>query len=201
MKKLLFLSLCTLFSLNLLAQKYDDKVSIDVQKIDAEEFYKIQNKGWVILDQENGMKDLANFSNKNYVLYLSLNCKTNSDTPPSFLVEYNGNYGDKEWGGLDFASSRSGDFQKISFFVDAKEVENPFVKMSDKKIESFKEILKKGKTLTIKFYNTEFNPNTGKDELKINRELSFELKNSQLVDVPTYCKEENNDAVETSVAE
>lgn len=168
---------CSLF----LKAQNDSTIYLD--KIEESKFYKLQSKGWVILESGNGDKQLANFSNKEYYLYFSLDCKT-----PSYLIEYNDNYRDGDYGGIDFASSREKNFQKTSFFVDGKDFKNPFDDKNKNAVATFKSALLSGKKLSIQFFNEEFNPENGKDELKLNREISFALQNNDLLKTSVTCK-------------
>ena len=157
--------------------------TIYLNKIEESKFYKLQSKGWVILDSGNGENQLANFSNKEYYLYFSLDCKT-----PSYLIEYNDNYRDGDFGGVDFASSREKNFQKTSFLIDGKDFKNPFDTDQKNSVADFKSALMKGKKLSIQFFNEEFNPEKGEDELKLNREISFILQNNDLLKTSVTCK-------------
>ena len=155
----------------------------------------MQNNGWAVVKTTEDQFYLANFSNKEYVLHLSLTCKDPS-RKPKYLIEYNNNYGDKAWGGLDFASSQVDNGKKVQFEIDQKNIENPFQKNTTTAFENFKAALKKSKNLSLKFYNEEFNPETGKDEPRLNREIIFKLENSHLLDVPTECGEDEEDTTE-----
>ena len=55
-------------------------------------------------------------------------------------------------------------------------------------IETFQEALKKGKKMTISFFDNEFDPNEGEDILKLNRSIDFKLNNSELLDEKSGCK-------------
>lgn len=48
--------------------------------------------------------------------------------------------------------------------------------------------LKTAKILKIETFNNEFNPNTGKEELKLNRAIDFKLENAALLELPVNCK-------------
>lgn len=167
---------CSLF----LNAQNDSTINID--KIGASKFYKLQTKGWVILES-GSEKKLANFSNKDYILHFSLDCN-----PPSYFIEYNDNYRDGDFGGIDFASSGESNFQKTSFFIDGKDFKNPFDSEKKSSVSDFKSALMKGKKLSIQFFNEEFNPEKGKDELKLNREINFALENSDLLKTSFTCK-------------
>lgn len=180
MRKILFSSI--LFGGSLLINAQNDS-TIKLDKIEESKFYKLQTKGWVILQNDNGDKHLANLSNKEYFLYFDLDCSI-----PSYLVEYNSNYRDGDFGGIDFASSKEKNFQKTSFFIDGKDFKNPFAEKNKSSVVNFKKALTTGKKLTVKFYNEEFNPEEGKDELKLNREINFALQNNDLLKTSTTCK-------------
>lgn len=180
MRKILFCSILLGGSLLMNAQ---NDTTIQLDKIGDSKFYKLQTKGWVILQGDNGDKHLANLSNKEYFLYFSLDCKT-----PSYLIEYNNNYRDGDYGGIDFASSKEKNFSKTSFSIDGKDFKNPFDDKNKSAIANFKTALMAGKKLSIKFFNEEFNPEEGKDELKLNREISFALQNNDLLKTAVNCK-------------
>lgn len=173
---------------------------INLDPLKENELYSLQNNGWAVIKTTDGKAYLTNFSNKDYVLHLSLTCQDPS-SKPKYLIEYNNNYNDKEWGGLDFASSQVDDGKKVQFAIDQKNIENPFQKNTTIAFEKFKAALKKGKNLSLKFYNEEFNPETGKDEPRLNREIIFKLENSHLLDVPTECAEEEEDTSEVPITE
>lgn len=181
MMKEIFLS-ATFLGCSLFLNAQNDS-TIYLDKIEESKFYKLQSKGWVILEAGNGEKQLANFSNKDFMLYFSLDCKT-----PYYLIEYNDNYGDGDFGGVDFASSRAKNFQKTSFFVDGKDFKDPFDYKNKNAVAAFKTALMSGKKLSIQFFNEEFNPEKGEDELKLNREISFALQNNDLLKTSVTCE-------------
>lgn len=172
---------------------------INLDPLKENELYSLQNNGWAVVKTTEGKAYLTNFSNKEYVLHLSLTCKDPS-RKPKYLIEYNNNYDDKEWGGLDFSSSQREDGKIVKWSIDQKEVDNPFEKNATSAFEKFKAVLKKGKNLSLKFYTEELNPNTGKDEPRLNREIIFKLENSHLLDVATDCDEEDTSEVPTTEA-
>lgn len=180
MRKILFSTILSGGSLLMYAQ---NDTTIQIDKIGESKFYKLQTKGWVILQDNNSDKHLANLSNKDYFLYFSLDCKT-----PSYLIEYNDNYRDGDFGGVDFASSKGKNFQKTNFVIDGKDFKNPFDDKNKGAITAFKTALMAGKKLSIQFFNEEFNPEEGKDELKLNREIGFALQNNDLLKTAVTCK-------------
>ncbi len=184
MKKQLLFLLFALVSITLCAQN-SESILVDEQPVSEKEFYDIKNNGWSIIKFQ-GLTLLGNFSNKDYVLRLNINCNDVSKKP-SFLIEYSNNYRDGKWGGVDFISSKSNDLKMIVFFIDDQEFKNPFIEGNEGALTSFKEAIKNGKTLKIKFFNTEYNPDIAKDELKLNREVGFTLKNSHLLATPVTC--------------
>lgn len=194
MKKTIFILCCLVVNI-LLAQTEKGSEFINLDPLRENELYSLQNNGWAVVKTNEDQFYLANFSNKEYVLHLSLTCKDPS-RKPKYLIEYNNNYGDKAWGGLDFASSQVDNGKKVQFEIDQKNIENPFQKNTTAAFENFKAALKKSKNLSLKFYNEEFNPETGKDEPRLNREIIFKLENSHLLDVPTECGEVEEDTTE-----
>lgn len=196
MKKLFF-ALFSICLLSVAAQSGDANETIYIDKIDIKDYYSMKTEGWVMIKSNNGEQFLSNLSNENYILNFSINCKGISQKP-SFLIEYNNNYDDKEWAGLDFASSHSDSFKKIVFIIDKTEFINPFQNYNKASFDKFKTALQKGNILTIKFYNSEFNPNTGKDALQLNRALDFSLKNGHLLDNAVDCADEDTSPVPTT---
>lgn len=183
MKPFLTTLLFTVFSFHLFAQTDLEIMVIDDHS--EEEFYSIQNKGWQLISYR-GKTTLSNFSNKDYVLNFPITCKNDSEKP-SFLIEFSNNYRDGNRGGMDFTSSNSDNFAKIVFLIDDQPFGNPFNDDDKTVFESFKTALKKGNTLTIQFFNDAFNPETGDDELALNRELDFMMGHSELLNVAIDC--------------
>ena len=201
--KIIITLFCLIANLLTFAQTEISGDFINLDPLKENELYSLQNNGWTVVKTTEDQFYLANFSNKEYVLHLSLTCKDPS-RKPKYLIEYNNNYGDKEWGGLDFASSQVNNGKKVQFEIDQKNIENPFQKNTTTAFENFKAALKKSKNLSLKFYNEEFNPETGKNEPRLNREIIFKLENSHLLDVPTECGENEEGTTEvptTTVAE
>ena len=198
MKKITFLLFFLLSSNLCYAQTEKEDNLINLNQVKEKELYSLQTKGWTLLKSNEDETYLANLSNKEYILYLSLTCKDQT-TKPQYLIEHNNNYGDGEWGGLDFSSSQTDDGKIVKWLIDQKEIDNPFKRNKTSDFEKFKVDLKKGKILSLKFYNEDFNPDTGKEEARLNREINFNLENSYLLDVPTDCEKEDISEVETTV--
>lgn len=196
MNKTIIILLC--LSTILLSAQTDKGDFINTNQLKEKELYSTQTKGWILLKNGEGESYLANLSNKEYILYLSLNCK-NQAIKPSYLIEYNNNYDDGDWGGLDFSSSETENGKIVKWSIDQKEIDNPFAKNTASGFEKFKTALKKGKKLSLKFYTEEYNPNTSKEEPRLNREIIFNLENSHLLDVSTDCSEEDTTEVPTTV--
>ncbi|TDO19385.1 hypothetical protein [Pedobacter duraquae] len=140
--------------------------------------------GWFILKFKKDGDRLFNYSNKNYELSLWLNCTGTGK--PGFLIEYSDSYGDGDYGGIDFISSNVKNGNRIQFLLDAKSYGDPFAKGGDQ-LAAFKVALKKAHKLTLSVYGKEFNPETGKDEEKLNRSIEFKLAHSELLDRPVNC--------------
>lgn len=196
MKKIILILFCLTASF-LSAQTNKDDF-INTNQLKEKELYSTQTKGWILLKNDEGESYLANLSNKEYIFYLSLNCK-NQAIKPSYLIEYNNNYDDGDWGGLDFSSSERENGKIVKWSIDQKEIDNPFAKNATSGFEKFKAALKIGKKLSLKFYTAEYNPNTGKEEPRLNREIIFNLENNHLLDVSTDCSEEDISEVPTAV--
>ncbi|MEL6810160.1 MAG: hypothetical protein AAFP76_02370 [Bacteroidota bacterium] len=174
-----------IFGLHADAQSEKNDSIIDGDKLSRQELYSLQSKGWMHM-KYRGMKYLLNLSNKDYILHFSINCKDSSQKP-GFLIEFSNNYRDGTYGGIDFASSELNTSRKIEFFIDGQEFQNPFEDFDETIFKSFKDALKEGKILTIKCFDLEFNTETGKDELELNRELKFMLANGKLLDEAIDC--------------
>ncbi len=185
MKNTLF-TILLLISLSAFSQKKEKETIIYGDQLTEEEIYDIQTDGWMILKYKE-QDLLMNFSNEDYLLWFKINCKQ-SETEPSFLIEFTNNYRDGNRGGIDFASSKKDNYKKIVFLIDGKSFENPFKNYDENHFIAFKNFLKEAKTLSIEFYDNEFNIETEKDELVLNRVIDFKLKNSELLDVLTDCE-------------
>lgn len=180
---------------------------IDGDKLTREEIYSLQTPGWVIFKYQMN-STLANFSNNDYILFHHLNCQDKAQKP-SFYIEFNNNYRDGTYRGIDFASSSDTEDKIIKLLVDGNDVGNPFKDYDKAQFDEFIQTLKQSKTLTMQFYDEETEeeyassavvsdaagqaiaadasaePET-KKVLKLNREIVFQLKNSELLD--TDCK-------------
>lgn len=197
MKKILIILISIFGIMNCSSQKEKNADTIYIDQLEKKSFYSMQNEGWVLIKSKSGEKYLANLSNKDYILYFSINCE-NTDQQPRFLIEYSNNYRDGNRGGLDFTSSDDTKFEKILMFIDDKKYDNPFQTYDKGNFSKFKSALKKGKLFTMKFYEEKFNPESGDDEITLNREIQFLLKNSQLLDVRTTCKTESSEETSTT---
>jgi hypothetical protein len=140
--------------------------------------------GWFILQFKDQGYRLFNYSNKDYEMSMWLNCKENGK--PGYLIEYSENYGDGNFGGIDYINSNTDNGNRIQFLLDGRDYGYPFSKPKSQ-IGSFKDALKKAQKLTISVYNKELNPQTGKDEERLNRSIEFKLANSELLDKPINC--------------
>ncbi|MFD1552690.1 hypothetical protein DNU06_09005 [Putridiphycobacter roseus] len=183
-KYLVFLSLIS-FCLTANAQVVQKDAVFNMDTLSEDYVYSFHNEGWALV-QSHGLKYLANFSNLNYILFFALECEDTTQ-PPKYLIEFSNNYRDGYWGGLDFTSSTSTNFEQVLFFIDSVSCVNPFQSVDKELVKTTKKLLQKGKVLTIEFYNTEYNIELGKDALSLNRSLSFSLANGHLLDVPTQC--------------
>lgn len=191
MKKLLLLSAITLTGslLHFNATAQQNSRIIDVDKFtekQVEELEKnIPNDGWVQLNYQ-GKSYIANCSNKDYRMNIGLVCADGKNNP-FFIIEYSSSYRDGDYGGIDFANSRNPSYTDLKVMVDGKPFGNPFSDKGKANAASFIEALKKGNKLTMSFYDTEFNPETGKDELKLNRSIDFKTAHPELLDVKVDC--------------
>ena len=185
MKKQLTFLFFILLSISLYAQN-SESIIVDGKPVSEEEFYNIQNNGWSIIEFQ-GLTLLGNFSNKDYLLRLNINCSDTSKKS-SFLIEYSDNYRDGTFGGLDFVSSKPDEYRIITFSVDNQEFDNPFIRNDKNVLLAFKEALKSGKMLTIKTFIKESNPYVKEEVIKLGREIEFKLDNSHLLDTPISCK-------------
>ncbi len=156
-----------------------NKNIIDISQYSEEQINKMDQTlpkdGWVLIKM-NEEQVLLNYSNKDYVLLLNLDCPN-----PSYNIEYSSNYRDGDYGGIDFDNSYDSKFIKTELEIDKKKVDFP----KNKEFNNFKTLLKKAKVLTMKFYDQEFDPNEGKDVVKLNRSIDFKLQNSELLDEKT----------------
>ncbi|WP_222165145.1 hypothetical protein [Edaphocola aurantiacus] len=190
MKKLLLLSAITLtgslLHFNATAQQNNSHI-IDADKFTEQQFNALEknvpNDGWVQMNYQ-GKSYLLNCSNKDYRMNVGLNC---AEGNPVFVIEYTGSYRDGDYEGIDFASSRNQSYADLKVLVDGKSFGNPFSDKGKANAGPFIEALKKGSKLTMSFYNTEFNPETGKDELKLNRSIDFKTAHPELLDVKVDC--------------
>ena len=189
MKRTVLIAFLLLLNTFSFAQKQSDKYIIDADKLSEEQFANLEKtvprNGWILLKYQ-GENHILNYSNKDYTLFMYLKC-ANAASHPRFLVEYSNNYGDKEMGGIDFVSSKDKKFPKINFILDGKPFGDPFAKNRNKNFETFSVELKKSKILKIELFDDEMNPETGKNELKLNRTIDFKLANGELLETLVKC--------------
>ncbi|WP_118973233.1 hypothetical protein [Taibaiella koreensis] len=142
--------------------------------------------GWVLVKYKGGTY-IENFSNKDYMLSLFMQCADATQTP-GYLIEYSNEYGDKEMGGLDFLNSSDNHFAKVIFYLDGKSFGDPFSNIKSKSFTDFYQAVKTAQTLKIEAFDEELNPDTGKQELRLNRGIDFKLANGALLDKPVTCR-------------
>jgi hypothetical protein len=186
MKKYFIILILIVSSIQINAQNETSDLIIVADKLSSEQLYSIKSEGWVLL-QNKGSKYLCNFSNPDYVLFLPVNC-LNKSQKPNYLIEFSNNYREGDYGGIDFDSSRSDNYKKKIFLIDDVEFGNPFEKFDVKIFENFKNALRKGKIVTIKFFDSAYNSETGDEGLDLNREISFALANGELLETPIDCE-------------
>ena len=145
---------------------------------------KLPKDGWFILRFKASGDRLYNYSKRDYELNMWLTCK--SSGKPGFLIEYSDNYRDGDFGGIDFISSTRDNGDRLKFVLDGKDFANPFVK-GYPKFAAFTVALKTAKKLVISVYNKELNPETAKQEERLNRAIEFKLAHSELLDKPVVC--------------
>jgi len=141
--------------------------------------------GWFILRFKDAGDRLLNYSNKDYEMSLWLKCKAGGQ--PGYLIEYSNHYGDGDYGGIDFIGSRNDNGNKVRFMLDGKDFGNPFSK-GNPGLAAFTAALKKAMQLTVSVYNKEMNPETGKEEEKLNRSVDFKLAHGELLEMPVSCE-------------
>lgn len=181
MVKYIVTTFSLLISLTSFAQEAN--TVIDAENFSEEQLRNISNiaphEGWVLL-KYNGENYVSNYSNKDYLLYFSVNCKE-STQEPQFLIEFSDNYRDGDFGGIDFASSKD-DYREVEFLLDGEKIQNPFKNFEEVEFKSFIEALKKASVLTINVYDS------NNEELELNRSLDFKLENGELLDYPVNCE-------------
>lgn len=159
--------------------------TINADNITREEVYATRTDGWATLIFEKA-KHLANFSNQDYILHFNVNCKAKGQHP-SFLIEFSDHYRDGNYGGIDFTSSESDQYDKIQFSIDKQVFGDPFKPYNEATFKVFLKKLMVSKLLTIKFYDSTENPDTGKFDLKLNRKIDFKLANPELLEEQYEC--------------
>lgn len=143
----------------------------------------VPTDGWVLI-QHQEERYLLNVSNREYTL--SLACQDSKQ--PSYLIEYARAYRDGTFDGIDLVSSSRQQFAKVVFEIDGHAFEDPFTPATAKEAQSLIAALKQGKTLTVKVYDTAFNPETATETLALNRSINFKLNHSALLDEVTPCR-------------
>lgn len=145
----------------------------------------VDKEGWVNIIFE-GESSARNFSNKEYIFTVLMNC-LDSDYTPKYLIEFTKHYRDGTYTYIDFVSSVKDKFTKTNFQIDQKDFGDPFAEFEKESFAVFHQALKSGKLLTISFYHMEMNPETSDDELSLNRSIDFKLANGELLDIPVDC--------------
>ena len=101
------------------AQNQQDKNIIEADNLSATQLEHINETapkdGWVLVKYKKE-NYIMNFSNKDYIFKLSINCPEATQSP-GYLIEYSNNYGDKEMGGIDFISSSKMDYPLPQVFA------------------------------------------------------------------------------------
>lgn len=145
----------------------------------------VDKEGWVNIIFE-GESSVRNFSNKEYIFTILMNCSDKSYTS-KYLIEYSKDYSDGTYAYIDFVNSVTNKFTKTIFYIDGKDFGDPFSEFEKESFSVFHQALKSGKLLTISFYHMDMNPETGDDELSLNRTIDFKLANGELLDTPVDC--------------
>lgn len=145
----------------------------------------VDKEGWVNTISE-GESSIRNFSNKEYIFTVLMNCSDKSYTP-KYLIEYSKHYDGGTYAYIDFVNSVTNKFTKTNFYIDGKDFRDPFSEIEKERFAVFHQALKSGKLLTISFYHMEMNPETGDDELSLNRSIEFKLSNGELLDISVDC--------------
>lgn len=171
----------TAFSQTMKVINADDMSDTDLENIDE----IVDKDGWVNIIFE-GENSIRNFSNKEYILTILMNCSDNTYLP-KFLIEYSKHYEDGSYAYIDFVISVSNKFTKTNFQIDEQDFGYSFSEFEKESFMVFHQALKSGKLLTISFYDTALNPETGDHELSLNRSLDFKLANGEFLDIPVDC--------------
>lgn len=176
----LFLGI-TSFSQTMKVINVDELTEAQLQNIDE----IVDKEGWINTIFE-GESSIRNFSNKEYILTVLMNCSDKSYTP-KYLIEYSKHYDDGTYAYIDFVNSETNKFTKTNFHVDGEDFGDPFSEFEKESFDVFHQALKSSKLLTISFYHMAMNPETGDDELSLNRSIDFKLANGELLDFPIDC--------------
>ncbi|SKB91546.1 hypothetical protein SAMN05660841_03061 [Sphingobacterium nematocida] len=159
----------------------DELTEVQLENLDE----IVDKEGWVNIIFE-GESSTRNFSNKEYILTVLMNC-SDSSYVPKYLIEFTKHYRDGTYAYIDFVNSVTNKFTKTSFYIDRKDFGDPFSEFDKESFAVFHHALKSGKLLTISFYHMAMNPETGDDELSLNRSIDFKLANGELLDTPVDC--------------
>lgn len=182
--RMLFVAMAFHFNHNAEAQ---NQHYFEIENSNEQTILKVEKEsnkeGWTLINL-NEDKYLLNYSNPEYTLWMNLLCK-NSDKKPSYLIEYASKYRDGDFAGIDFASSSDTESKSIEFIVDGKNFKNPFIEHT--LMNDFIASLKNGTKLDLKVYHYEFDVETETSKLVFNREMSFKLNHSELLDEKTNC--------------
>lgn len=176
----LFLGI-TSFSQTMKVINVDELTEVQLENLDE----IVDKEGWVNIIFR-GESSARNFSNKEYILNVLMNCSDKSYSP-KYLIEFTKHYRDGTYAYIDFVNSVTNKFTKTNFHIDHKDFGDPFSEFEKESFAEFHQALKSGKLLTISFYHMEMNPETGDDELSLNRSIDFKLANGELLDIPVDC--------------
>lgn len=146
----------------------------------------VDKEGWVQLMVE-GRNSIRNFSNKDYILSMYLNCQDPGQAGPQYLIEYSRHYRDGSFEFIDFSSSQQSKFDQVIFKIDNEDFGDPFSGYTAEHFSRFRKALQSGKSLTISFYGESLNPDTGESERSLNRSIDFKLGHGTLLNTPVDC--------------
>lgn len=161
---------------------------IEADKLPAEKLQRIEqlvsHEDWVLVKYE-GLNYIGNFTNKDYILYLFMDCSI-IPGKPCYRVEYSGEYEDKQMGGLDFVSNTKRLHDYTYFYLDGKQIDDPFTQ--DGNFSAFLQALKTAKMLKLEIYDELHEPgHRGEEVLELNCAISFKLAESPFLDLLKDC--------------